>query len=65
MNSEIAIAQKEDTVRSIESYNFKRNLPIRVEKKEIYKIIILIILCFITIVIPTGAKKEADKFKRF
>ncbi|BCZ48500.1 hypothetical protein psyc5s11_45670 [Clostridium gelidum] len=64
-NSEIAIAQKEDTVRSIELYNFKRNLPISVEKKEIYKIIILIILCFITTVIPTGAKKDAENLRDF
>jgi hypothetical protein len=64
-DSEIAIAQKEDTVRSIEAYNFKRNLPIKVHKKEIYKVITLLILCLITIVIPTSAKKDAENLRDF
>lgn len=64
-DSEIAIAQKEDTVRSIETYNFKRNLPIKVQKKEIYKVIILLILCLITIAIPTSAKKDAENLRDF
>ena len=33
--SEIAIAQKKDTVKSIKTYDFKRNLPIKLDKKEI------------------------------
>lgn len=63
--SEIAVAQKEDTLRNIDSYNFKKNIPIRIEKKEIYRIIILLILCFITNVIPTDAKKEAGNLRDF
>lgn len=63
--SEIAIAQKKDTVKSIKTYDFKRNLPIKIEKKEIYKIIILTILCIIIILIPTGPKKEAEKLREF
>lgn len=63
--SEIAIAQKKDTVKSIKTYDFKRNLPIKIEKKEIYKIIILTILCIIIILIPSGPKKEAEKLREF
>lgn len=63
--SEIAIAQKKDTVKSIKTYDFKRNLPIKIEKKEIYKIIIFIILCIVIILIPTGPKKEAEKLREF
>lgn len=63
--SEIAIAQKKDTVNSIKKYDFKRNLPIKMDKKEIYKIIILIIFCVIIFLIPTGPKKEAEKLREF
>lgn len=36
-NGEIAIAQKEDTIKIIQAYDFKKNLPIGVDKKELYK----------------------------
>ena len=63
--SEIAIAQKKDTLKNIKTYDFKRNLPIRTEKKEIYRIIILTILCLIIIIIPTDPKKEAERLREF
>lgn len=63
--SEIAVAQKKDTERSIEAYDFKRNLPIKVERRELYKILILVILCCIITAIPTVPKKEAEKLRNF
>lgn len=63
--SEIAIAQKKDTLKNIKKYDFKRNLPITIKRKEIYRIIILVILCIIIILIPTNPKKEADKLREF
>ncbi|EKQ51410.1 MULTISPECIES: hypothetical protein [unclassified Clostridium] len=64
-NSEIAVIQKKDTIRNINEYNFKANLPIKIRKKEIYKIIILLSLCAIVAVIPTPAKKEAQNLRDF
>ncbi|OOM80651.1 hypothetical protein CLPUN_13170 [Clostridium puniceum] len=63
--SEIAVAQKKDTAHSIEAYDFKRNLPIKVERREVYNIIILVILCCIITAIPTVSKKEAEKLRDF
>lgn len=61
----ISIAQKEDTVKSIENYDIKKNLPIKIDKKQIYFILALIGMCFITSIIPTTAKKNAANIKEF
>ena len=63
--SEIAVAQKKDTIKSIEAYDFKRNLPIKVKRREVYKIVVLVILCCIITAIPTVAKREAENLRNF
>ncbi|NRY61870.1 hypothetical protein [Clostridium beijerinckii] len=64
-NGEIAIAQKEDTIKIIQAYDFKKNLPIGVDKKELYKILVLTVVCFGIIIVPTSAKKEAENLRKF
>lgn len=64
-DSDIAIAQKKDTVKKIECFNIKEKLPICINKEEIFKFIGLIIACLIVIAMPTTAKKEAAKLRNF
>ncbi|MGL5380045.1 pectinesterase [Clostridium sp.] len=61
----ISIAQKNDTLTSIENYNLKEKLPIRVEKKQVYFVLGLLLMCFCTSLISTEAKKEAGNIKEF
>lgn len=63
--SEIAIAQKKDTLDKIRDFNIKEKLPIRIRKQEMLRFIGLIIACLIVIAIPTNAKKEASKLRNF
>ena len=63
--SEIAIAQKKDTLDKIKDFNIKEKLPIRIRKQEMLRLIGLIIACLIVVAIPTNAKKEASKLRNF
>ncbi|GAB6169835.1 hypothetical protein JCM1393_22950 [Clostridium carnis] len=64
-DDKIAIAQKEDTVNAIKDFNLKENLKISVEKKQIYLIIGLILMCFGTLFINTDSKRDAEKIRGF
>ena len=61
----VSLAQKQDTVKAIESYDIKKNLKIEVDKKQIYMILALVGMCILTILIPTTAKKNAENIKEF
>ena len=59
----ISIAQKKDTVSFIKNFNIKGNLKITVDKKQIFRVLGLIIMCFMTSFIDTSAKKEANSIR--
>lgn len=61
----ISLAQKEDTVKATHNFDFKKNLQIKADKKQLYLIAGLIGMCIITSIIPTNAKKSADNIKEF
>ncbi|WP_352417073.1 pectinesterase [Clostridium tertium] len=61
----ISIAQKKDTVSFIKNFNIKGNLKITVDKKQIFIVLGLIIMCFMTSFIDTSAKKEANSIREF
>lgn len=61
----ISIAQKNDTVKFIRSFNIKENIKISIDKKQILLVISLIGLCIIASFIDTSAKKEANNIREF
>ncbi|WP_250455576.1 pectinesterase [Clostridium tertium] len=61
----ISIAQKKDTVSFIKNFRIKDNLKITVDKKQIFMVLGLIIMCFMTSFIDTSAKKEANSIREF
>ena len=61
----VSIAQKNDTLKFIRSFNIKENLKISIDRKQILLVIALIGLCIFTSFIDTSAKKEANNIREF
>lgn len=61
----LSIAQKNDTVNSIKSYDIKKNLPIRIPKKGVYIIGILLALCLVGAFVPSQARSNEKSLRSF
>lgn len=63
--SSIAESLKKDTIKTIKDFNVKKNFPININKREVYKIMVLALAAFFIMIIPTSAKKEASRGREF
>lgn len=64
-NSHLATAQKEDTIEKLESFNYKEKFPIKIDRKKLFKIGALIIICTGVFLIPSTAKTKAKELRGF
>lgn len=61
----ISLAQKNDTVEHIKTFDIKKNIKISIDKKQSLLSLGLIIMCILVIFVPTTARKEAQKIRSF
>lgn len=64
-NSELAIVQKEDTLNKLRKFNYKKYFRLKVDKKKLYKVLVLILMCVITFFIPSASKTQARELRKF
>lgn len=64
-NSDLAVMQKEDTIEKLKGFNYKENFPITIERKKLFRVGALIIVCIGIFLIPSAAKTKAGELRSF
>lgn len=64
-NSDLAITQKRDTIEKLKNFNYKEKFPIKIDRKKLFKIGVLIVICTGILLVPSTSKTKAKELRNF
>lgn len=64
-NSDLAITQKKDTIEKLKNFNYKEKFPIKIDRKKLFKIGVLIVICTGILLVPSTSKTKAKELRNF